>query len=427
MSDYAVEVVDVSKEYKIGSNQGNTTGNIREVITSSLLAPFRRARSLIGGEAYGAIGSNETMWALKEVNFNVKHGEAVGIIGKNGAGKSTLLKILSRITSPTEGRIRLHGRVGSLLEVGTGFHYELTGRENVYLNGAILGMTRAEIDQKFDEIVDFSGVEKFIDTPVKFYSSGMGLRLGFAVAAHLEPEILVVDEVLAVGDAEFQKKCIGKMSDVAGQGRTVLFVSHNMGAVTSLCDRAIWLDQGQVVSEGSSSDVVRQYLMSQGDTNFAVTLPPDDSKTMALRSVEVVGESRKDQIEMTEPIHVRIGYDVNEPVESAHVICFIHTIEGVNVLGCGDADTNPERLGRRNPGYYEGEFVIPASLLGEGTYTLTVSLSVPFVRVYDRHENIISFDIVDFNSTRRQWQHKRRPGILGLEIPWIYKNEPIPT
>jgi len=258
MTDYALRVRDIGKEYKIGQRQEKYQ-TLRDVITDSVSAPFRRARQLMRGEAYGAANLTESIWALKDISFDVKHGEVVGIIGHNGAGKSTLLKVLSQITEPTTGEIRLYGRVGALLEVGTGFHEELTGRENVYLNGAILGMGREEIDRKFDEIVDFAGVETFIDTPVKHYSSGMKLRLGFAVAAHLEPEILVVDEVLAVGDAAFQKKCLGKMSDVADSGRTVLFVSHNMAAVSSLCTRGILLNSGEIMVDDDTANTIATY------------------------------------------------------------------------------------------------------------------------------------------------------------------------
>ena len=227
MSDIVIRVDSLSKQYRIGGKQeGYRT--LRDTLTETFVSPFRRARKLLRGHAYGAAELDEIIWALRDISFEVKRGEVVGIIGRNGAGKTTLLKILSRITEPTEGYAEIHGRVGSLLEVGTGFHPELTGRENIYLNGAILGMKKAEIERKFDEIVDFAEIEKFIDTPVKHYSSGMYVRLAFAVAAHMEPEILLVDEVLAVGDAAFQKKCLGKMGEVAEGGRTVLFVSHNM-------------------------------------------------------------------------------------------------------------------------------------------------------------------------------------------------------
>jgi len=256
MSDIAIRVENLSKRYHIGQRERYKA--LRDVLPRLITAPFRFLRH----HSQPAIRNRQSdlIWALKGVSFEVKRGEVVGIIGRNGAGKTTLLKVLSRITEPTEGYAEVHGRVGSLLEVGTGFHPELTGRENIYLNGAILGMKKAEIEHKFDEIVAFAEVEKFMDTPVKYYSSGMYVRLAFAVAAHLEPEILLVDEVLAVGDAAFQKKCLGKMGDVAKEGRTVLFVSHNMAAVRNLCSRALLLKEGQIRSSGIVEDVVQEYL-----------------------------------------------------------------------------------------------------------------------------------------------------------------------
>jgi lipopolysaccharide transport system ATP-binding protein len=271
MSDIAVRVENLGKEYRIGGPQERYR-TLRDSLTDALVAPFRKAGKLLRGQSYGAAGLDESIWALKDVSFEVKHGEVVGIIGRNGAGKSTLLKILSRITEPTEGYADIYGRVGALLEVGTGFHPELTGRENIYLNGAILGMTRAEIDRKFDEIVAFAEVERFIDTPVKHYSSGMGLRLGFAVAAHLEPEILVVDEVLAVGDASFQRKCLGKMASVAHQGRTVLFVSHNMAAIQNLCSKAILLEMGSLSVEDTAENVISAYIQNNNPETSTLSL-----------------------------------------------------------------------------------------------------------------------------------------------------------
>ncbi|NJN67367.1 MAG: ABC transporter ATP-binding protein [Chloroflexaceae bacterium] len=268
MSDIAIRVEGLSKQYFIGKQQERYVA-LRDVLTRALSTPFRRAASLLRGHAYGAAELHEEIWALKDVSFEVKRGEVVGIIGRNGAGKSTLLKILSRITDPTEGYADVYGRVGALLEVGTGFHPELTGRENVYLNGSILGMKRHEIKQKFDEMVAFAEVEKFIDTPVKHYSSGMQVRLAFAVAAHLEPEILVVDEVLAVGDAAFQKKCLGKMGDVTKEGRTVLFVSHNMPSIQSLCQRVVLLQKGVLRMDGFPEHVVSHYLSEGVDTELA--------------------------------------------------------------------------------------------------------------------------------------------------------------
>jgi lipopolysaccharide transport system ATP-binding protein len=268
MSKPAIRIVDLGKQYTIGRSRPGAYKTLRDSIVETLATPLRRLGQIVRGDAYGAsILKGEIIWALRDINLEIQQGDVVGIIGHNGAGKSTLLKILSRITEPSTGYVDLYGRVGSLLEVGTGFHQELTGRENIYLNGSILGMSRADISRKFDEIVEFAGVDRFIDTPVKFYSTGMHLRLGFSVAAHLEPDILVVDEVLAVGDAEFQKKCLGKMSDVASEGRTVLFVSHNMSAISTLCTCAYWLSGGVVQETGSAVDVVRHYLGS-GSVNI---------------------------------------------------------------------------------------------------------------------------------------------------------------
>ena len=258
MSITMLHVENLGKQYFIGRREKYRT--FRESLTQSLSAPFRRSIQALRGQGQQAAGLDQALWALRGVSFEIQQGDVVGVIGRNGAGKSTLLKILSRITEPTTGRVRIRGRVGSLLEVGTGFHPELTGRENIYLNGAILGMRKNEIERKFDEIVDFAETEAFLDTPVKHYSSGMYVRLAFAVAAHLEPEILLVDEVLAVGDIAFQKKCLGKMGDVARTGRTVLFVSHNMAAIAALCNRAFLLDHGQLVAAGETAEVIDRYM-----------------------------------------------------------------------------------------------------------------------------------------------------------------------
>lgn len=258
MTNLAISVNKLGKKYHIGSEQN--FDKLSDQLANTLATPFRRAGKLLRGQATGAAELDEEFWALKDVSFEIKRGEVVGIIGRNGAGKSTLLKVLSRITDPSQGYADIYGRVSSLLEVGTGFHPELTGRENVYLNGAILGMKKVDIDRKFDEIVAFADIVKFLDTPVKHYSSGMYVRLAFSVAAHLEPEVLLVDEVLAVGDAEFQKKCLGKMENVAHEGRTVLFVSHNMGLIQSLCKRGIMLQNGRLIADGDIGVVVGQYL-----------------------------------------------------------------------------------------------------------------------------------------------------------------------
>lgn len=262
MSDLAIQTENLGKKFQIGSlAPGFMT--FREMIIEAAKRPFKRTRALLRGSAYGAAQLEEEMWALKNVSFEVSQGEVVGIIGRNGAGKSTLLKVLAKITEPSEGTAAIRGRTGALLEVGTGLHHELTGRENIYLNGSILGMKRVEVDQKFDEIVEFAGIEKFLETPIKHYSDGMRVRLAFSVAAHLEPEILLVDEVLSVGDAAFQKKCLGKMGEVVGEGRTVLFVSHNITAVQELCPRTILLDRGKVLFDGPSEETIALYLSSE--------------------------------------------------------------------------------------------------------------------------------------------------------------------
>lgn len=278
MSDIAIRVDHLSKRYRIGERE--PYGALRDVLSNAMTAPFRAVAAIArksGPDRSNDRASKNHFWALKDVSFEIKRGEVVGIIGRNGAGKSTLLKLLSRITRPTEGYAEIHGRVGSLLEVGTGFHPELTGHENIYLNGAILGMSRAEVKQKFDEIVEFAGIDQFLETPVKRYSSGMRMRLAFAVAAHLEPEILLIDEVLAVGDAAFQKKCLGKMRDIAsGSGRTIFFVSHNLQAVQNLCDRGIFLRGGQIAFDGPVNDTVRHYLdYLQEGTKMSIEDNPD--------------------------------------------------------------------------------------------------------------------------------------------------------
>ena len=261
MNPVAIQTANLSKKYYIGGPQ-QQYNRLGEQLSAMLLTPLRRVTHLLRGQATGVAELTEEIWALRDVNLEIQQGEVVGILVSNGAGKSTLLKIISQITEPTSGRVDIYGRIGSLLEVGTGFHPELTGRENIYLNGAILGMVKNEIDRKLDEIIAFSEIEKFIDTPVKHYSSGMYVRLAFSVAAHLEPEILLVDEVLAVGDTAFQRKCLGKMDDVGKQGRTVLFVSHNMSLLQSLCERGIYLEDGQVAADGPITSVVDRYLQT---------------------------------------------------------------------------------------------------------------------------------------------------------------------
>src|SRR5690606_24900931 len=331
----AIQIAGLGKQYRIGALQARER-TLAETLSDSISRPWQVARSIARRENPIHAGQ-QTFWALKDVTFDVERGEVIGIIGRNGAGKSTLLKILTRITNPTEGTVRLRGRVGSLLEVGTGFHPELTGRENTYLNGAILGMSREEVDRKFDEIVAFSGVEKFIDTPVKHYSSGMYLRLAFAVAAHLEPDILLVDEVLAVGDAEFQKKCLGKMSDVAQEGRTVLFVSHNMSAVLRLTEESIVLDKGHLVMRAPSPQAVDYYLSSgfsqTGERFWHADEVPADAHPFCPIAIRVLNPSGRvvDTVRSVEPVTVEIEYRLNAPVTGLRVGIYLLTTHGEHI------------------------------------------------------------------------------------------------
>jgi lipopolysaccharide transport system ATP-binding protein len=326
----AITISDISKCYQLGLRAEKYL-TFRDALISAVKAPFKRLAGLRGN---GPIEGE--FWALKNVSFEVQRGEVVALIGRNGAGKSTLLKILSRIVEPTEGSARMRGRVASLLEVGTGFHPELTGRENIYLNGAILGMHKAEIDRKFDEIVAFAETEKFLDTPVKRYSSGMYVRLAFAVAAHLEPEILIVDEVLSVGDAEFQKKCLGRIQQVAqGDGRTVLFVSHNMGAVRQLCDRAVYLRDGKMVSIGPSADVVTEYLNSASETseNNLLSRPRFQGITPCIAGFSCRPAEAGRHVASGAPVIFQIDLNVTEPIQNAAVTIMFNSDQGYRVLG----------------------------------------------------------------------------------------------
>ena len=396
MSDTVISVENLSKTYQLGViGTGTFFGDLNRWWAKKLGKPDPYAKI---GEADHGNREGETIWALDDVSFRLQQGEALGIIGRNGAGKSTLLKIMSRVTAPTSGEVKVKGRIASLLEVGTGFHPELTGRENIYLNGAILGMSRAEVNRKFDEIVDFSGVEKFIDTPVKRYSSGMYVRLAFAVAAHLEPEILVVDEVLAVGDAEFQRKCLGKMSDVAHAGRTVLFVSHNMPAILRLCSSAIMLDRGRLVKQGTAEQVTNYYLNSNENTEGAVTWAGDDApgtdevKLTGIRLVDREGKS-KSLVEVNVPSYLEIEYDVRQPGLKFRVAAGFNTQGVVAFTSNEPYETQHDRTGR-----YISRMEIPANLLAEGEYSISVSIfaSKGLKIRYVRAKNVFTFQVVDY-------------------------------
>jgi lipopolysaccharide transport system ATP-binding protein len=382
MGNTAVRVVGLGKRYRIGLRQ-RRPATLRETISRAAAAPFSYAASLLRLPS-----EDEILWALKDVSFEVPQGAVVGIIGRNGAGKSTLLKILSRITEPTEGYAELYGRVGSLLEVGTGFHPELTGRENIYLSGTILGMTRSEVGRKFDQIVDFSGIERFIDTPVKRYSSGMYVRLAFAVAAHLEPEILLVDEVLAVGDVEFQQKCLGKMSDVAGEGRTVLFVSHNMSAVRQLCETAMLLDAGMIHQKGSASECVDSYLgryMMRKGTILQHMVVRDP----IVQIIDIhVNATREDVIYLesdTRKLEISFGARVLSPC-MASVYAYLKSANG-DTLGVFSPGHMQADLCELGVGKSQLTAEIELPLLNKGHYYLDFGLAVPGVRSYVEFPN----------------------------------------
>jgi len=411
MNDIALRVEDLSKQYRLGGNR-EAYKTLRDTFTDIVVSAFRRASKLVRGKGVGTTELGEPLWALKDVSFEIKRGEVVGIIGCNGAGKSTLLKILGRITEPTGGYADIYGRVGSLLEVGTGFHPELTGRENIYLNGAILGMKRVEIERKFDEIIAFAEIERFIDTPVKHYSSGMYMRLAFAVAAHLEPEILLVDEVLAVGDARFQKKCLNKMQDVGQQGRTVLFVSHNMPAITRLCERAILLDGGRVLQDGPSHRVVSTYLNSEVGTMAArewsdpATAP--GGEVARLRSVRVRTEDGHitDTVDIRKPACIEMEYDV---LKSGYVLLpYFHFFNEEGVLAFEANDHDPTWRRRPRPaGRWVSTAWIPGNLLSEGTLLVwpclfTLDPVITEISVRDA----VAFQVIDSldgDSARGDW------------------------
>ena len=414
-SEVAIRAENLSKSYKL-AHARRTATTLAEALISRLRHPLRKRED------------TETFWALRDVSFEVAHGEVIGVVGRNGAGKSTLLKVLSRITPPTSGRVELFGRVGSLLEVGTGFHRELTGRENIYLNGAVLGMRRSDIERQFDAIIDFAGVEKFLDTPVKHYSSGMYVRLAFAVAAHLEPEILIVDEVLAVGDAEFQKKCLGKMKDVARGGRTVLFVSHNMGAVSGLCNKAILMAEGRVKLIGSVESVVAEYLRRDaGAGGEEVDVANHPNRTAKYKPL--ITRLRMEALDGTSangsaggvaycgrPLRLRIGYDLPDRVNCPEFVVRFHTAMGFKVftlISSYQDSTLPQSLQGR------GEVVceIPSLPLMPGEYSLGVRLWQPG-QMLDEVENVAALQVEWLDRSVGQFNWNSTHGAVYVNASW---------
>jgi lipopolysaccharide transport system ATP-binding protein len=404
-----IEGTHIAKSYRLGGSGGYLTA--RDAI-ARIFRPTKKPRQ-------------ETFWALDDVSFSIAPGEVVGIIGRNGAGKSTLLKILSRITLPTKGEVRLRGRVASLLEVGTGFHPELSGRENIFLNGAIMGMSKAEIRRQFDEIVTFAEVEKFLDTPVKRYSSGMYVRLAFAVAAHLQPEILIVDEVLAVGDASFQRKCLGKMQDVASGGRTVLFVSHNMAAVTRLCSRGILLRDGKIVTDGRIDSVVGAYLRGTDDSPVSIDYEstgrmPGNEHARLLAARVVSRNMDAAIVDIRESVRLEIDYEVLSDQWPLHANAHFYGEDGTCAFVANDS-TDPATRLPRTPGRYRSVLEIPGNYLAEGMYSISVALSTfDPVLIHFFERGTLAFQVHDpaDGTTARGTFAGVLPGVVRPKLAW---------
>jgi lipopolysaccharide transport system ATP-binding protein len=436
VTDIAVHVAHLGKLYRIGLSRQGGQLMLREVISGIVAAPFdklvaaARRLSTRSADATSTVPTSpqppDHIWALRNVSFDIERGQIVGIIGPNGAGKSTLLKILSRITEPTEGRVEIHGRVGSLLEVGTGFHPELSGRENAYLSGALLGMRKVEIDRKLDEILAFAEIEKFADTPVKHYSSGMYVRLAFAVAAHLEPEILIVDEVLAVGDVSFQRKCLNKMEDVRQHGRTVLFVSHNMAAITRLCQRAILVSNGGIQKDGPAAEVASAYLMSSlratAERAWPTVETAPGNEIIRLRSVRVRDEhgTTVENVDVRWRIGIEMVYDILEPGHVLSPYVSFYNEAGLCLFGATDLD--PDWRNKPRPaGRFTSTAWIPGNFLAEGTVLVTAAASsFRPVRLHFIARDAIACHVTDTlegESARGDWDGNFA-GVVRPLLPW---------
>ena len=425
MSESVISVENLGKSYLVGHNAAGSEGYtaLRDVLTRNTRNLVRKTRDMLQGRAIVQGDEVEEFWALKDASFQIKQGDRVGIIGRNGAGKSTLLKILSRITEPTSGRIKIAGRVASLLEVGTGFHPELTGRENIYLNGAILGMTRGEINRKFDEIVAFAEVEQFLDTPVKRYSSGMYVRLAFAVAAHLEPEILIIDEVLAVGDAQFQKKCLGKMEAVSKDGRTVLFVSHNMAAIRELCSRAILFKKGSVKLDGPVKAVTDAYLREAvGDNEgpsgerFYLEDPRKEFQLLSIRLKNKAGQVDQ-SFDCDEAVNIEINCVSRQSIPGLYGYLAVLNREGQSVLVSDSYDVLPNRLDMLPTGNHTINIEIPARSLAAGDYVVSLSFTSRQASSgfnVDCPGETVAFTLSDMSSMRGN----QREGYFSTLINW---------
>jgi lipopolysaccharide transport system ATP-binding protein len=416
MSDTVIRVESLGKRYLIDHHQQESYRSLRDVLANTAKDITQRfnPKSKIKNQ------KSEEFWALKDVSFEVNRGDIVGIIGRNGAGKSTLLKILSRITEPTEGRISLKGRVSSLLEVGTGFHPELTGRENIYLNGAILGMSKVEIRRKFDEIVAFAEIEKFLDTPVKRYSSGMYVRLAFAVAAHLEPEVLIVDEVLAVGDAQFQKKCLGKMENVASEGRTILFVSHNMAAIRALCSRSLLMRNGRLLLDSDISTAIESYLAEDGGADSSIewrkkTAP--QSPEICFKKAYLIDQkdTKISLIDCKQSFSIILEYEVLKPLAGLRTGISVQNIEGIIMCGSNTPDIHPETI--TEPGIYASRCTFPGNVFNTGRYSIAFGADIaPYTNLSVHTPHCLSFMVEDTHG--HGIKREKLPGVMRPDLRW---------
>jgi lipopolysaccharide transport system ATP-binding protein len=404
-----IEVSNISKSYQISHQEKASYDTIKDDFAKLIKKPF-------GG---GQQTEKETFWALKDINFQVNQGESFGIVGKNGSGKSTLLKILSRIVDPSSGTVKLHGKVASLLEVGTGFHPELTGRENIYFNGSMIGMSKQEITRKFNEIVEFSGVEQFLDTPVKFYSSGMYVRLAFSVAAHLESEILIIDEVLSVGDAAFQKKSLAKMNSIAKEGRTILFVSHSMSSVKQLCSKALLLEKGRIKYMGEAEFVTNQYLSRNIPAQIETHFKENKAKKAQFLQIEIRNQEGQDveAIDLEEPWKLYLKYKITKPCDKTMIAVEVLTVDGSPIYMSSDTD-HLKSLPTKDPGTYEAVVDFGSIKFVPGTYYLRVSIQSPGKELHDMRENFPLKIRQNPKDIRSKYFNGKYMGLLSNKLKW---------